>query len=202
MTNRLLFISTRTSLVVAISRCTTLITLTNSTPQHGLFYAFFLISSAWRMVATAKVFVRVFVKVFALRRMSTSWLSIVFMIVRYRVYFVINVLCEQEFGAKLWNWIHSQLQTVVRSVNKWNKCMVHLVFIFRVSSEISSKCKSSGGRKEELFRKNVEKGAISNERWKRSYFEWALKKELFRISVQEGAISEVIFFSKFKLAIL
>ena len=55
---------------------------------------------------------------------------------------------------------------------------------------------SSGGRKKELFRKSVEKGAISNERWKRSYFESALKKELFRMSVQEGAISEVIFVSQ------
>ena len=43
---------------------------------------------------------------------------------------------------------------------------------------------------------SVDKEAISNERWKRSYFEWALKKELFRMSVQEGAISEVIFFSQ------
>ena len=56
--------------------------------------------------------------------------------------------------------------------------------------------KSSGGRKKELFRKNVEEGAILYERWKRSYFESALKMELFRMSVQEGAISEVIFFLK------
>ena len=56
--------------------------------------------------------------------------------------------------------------------------------------------KSSGGRKKELFWKSVEKGAISNERSKMSYFEWAFKKELFQMSVQEGAISEVIIFSQ------